>query len=304
MAELSTEIAGVKFPRPAFLASGIWGESGSSLVAAYRAGAGGVVTKSIGLAPRDGYANPTVEQLGDWGMINAMGLPNPGIDEYPREIAEAKAQGVPIVGSIFGGDAEEFATLAARMQSTGVHALELNLSCPHAKGYGSEIGQDPALLSEVVRSVKAVAKVPVWAKITPNSHDPAGLAAAAERAGADAITAINTVRAISVEPTLKRPTLSHGFGGLSGPAIKPIGLACVWQIFERVKVPIVGVGGITSARDAYEYVLSGARGLQVGTAVATRGVKVFSEVHEGLSELLRVGGFASLEEAVGAAHHR
>jgi dihydroorotate dehydrogenase (NAD+) catalytic subunit len=304
VSDLSVEIAGVRFARPALLASGIWGESGASLVGAYHAGAGGVVTKSIGKEPREGYANPTIEQLGDWGMINAMGLPNPGIAEYPKEIAQAKAAGVPVVGSIFGGDAAEFASLAPKMEATGVQALELNLSCPHAKGYGSEIGQDPEELAKVVRAVKAATRLPVWAKITPNSHDPAGLAAAAEKAGADAITAINTVRALAIEPDLKRPTLANRFGGLSGPAIKPIGLACVWQIFDRVKIPIVGVGGIQDGRDAYEYVLAGARGLQIGTAVATRGVNVFAEVHGDLSERLQRGGFASIAEAVGAAHRR
>ncbi|MDE1821401.1 MAG: dihydroorotate dehydrogenase [Euryarchaeota archaeon] len=304
MVDLSTKVAGVHLPRPALLASGIWGESGTSMAEAVRGGAGGVVTKSIGTKPREGYPNPTVEKFGDWGMLNAMGLPNPGMDEYPKEIAEALKAGAPVVGSIFGGDAQEFASLARRMEATGVHALELNLSCPHAKGYGSEIGQDPQELAEVVRAVKRATGLPVWAKITPNTHDPALLAEAAEKAGADAITAINTVRAMAIDPVLKRPVLAHGSGGLSGPAIKPIGLACVWQIFERVRIPIVGVGGISDGRDAYEYVLAGARALELGTAVATRGVKVFDAVHAELSKSLDAGGFPNLTDAVGAAHRR
>jgi dihydroorotate dehydrogenase (NAD+) catalytic subunit len=306
--DLAVEVAGVAFPRPALLASGIWGESGASMAGAFEAGAGGVVTKSIGLAPREGYPNPTIEELGDgrghWGMLNAMGLPNPGMDEYPKEIAQALQRGTRIVGSVFGGDAQEFAALAHRMEGTGVQAIELNLSCPHAKGYGSEIGQDPQELAEVVRAVKAAVHLPVWAKITPNTHDPAGLAEAAERAGADAITAINTVRAMAIEPTLRRPVLAHGTGGLSGPAIKPIGLACVWQIFERVKVPIVGVGGISDGQDAYEYLLAGASALQVGTAVVTGGIRVFRDIHAGLAQELTKAGFSSLKEAVGAAHRR
>jgi dihydroorotate dehydrogenase (NAD+) catalytic subunit len=306
--DLAVEIAGVAFPRPALLASGIWGESGASMAGAYKAGAGGVVTKSIGTQPREGYPNPTVERLGDWrgswGMLNAMGLPNPGMDEYPREIAQALEGGARVVGSVFGADASEFAALSQRMASTGVHAIELNLSCPHAKGYGSEIGQDPQELSEVVRAVKNAVRLPVWAKITPNTHDPAGLAEAAEKAGADAITAINTVRAMAIDPDLRRPVLAHGSGGLSGPAIKPIGLACVWQIYERVKVPVVGVGGITDGRDAYEYVLAGASALEVGTAVSTHGIRAFRDIHEGLAEELKKGGYSSLSEAVGAAHPR
>lgn len=304
MADLSTQIAGTAFPRPTLLASGIWGESGASLAGAFQAGAGGVVTKSIGTSSREGYPNPTVEQFGDWGMLNAMGLPNPGMDEYPKEIAQALSAGVRVVGSVFGGDAEEFAALARRMEATGVHALELNLSCPHAKGYGSEIGQDPRELAEVVKAVKSATTLPVWAKITPNAQDPALLAEAAQNAGADAITAINTVRALAIDPTLRRPVLAHGLGGLSGPAIKPIGLACVWQIFERVRIPIVGVGGISTARDAYEYVLAGARALELGTAVATKGIGVFHEVHQGLAALLDQAGFASLGDAVGQAHRK
>lgn len=302
MADLTSRVGPVKLRNPLLLASGIWGESGASLARAYLAGAGGVVSKSIGTKPRPGYPNPTIEVLGDWGLLNAMGLPNPGMDEYPQEIAEARAGGSPVVGSIFGSDAEEFATLAGRMAGTGVCAVELNLSCPHAKGYGSEIGQDPDRLAEVVRAVRAACPLPIWAKITPNTHDPAELAEAAVNAGADAISAINTVRALAIDAKLGRTVLAHGFGGLSGPAIKPIGLACVWKIYDRVKVPIIGIGGITSGLDAFEYILAGARALQVGTAVSTRGVTVFAEIARDLSKLLDDAGYASLDDAVGKAH--
>lgn len=302
MERLATEIAGVRYGNPVFLASGIWGESGESLARAHRDGAGAVVTKSIGPKPREGYPNPTVEVLEDWGLLNAMGLPNPGIEAYVHEIEIARRAGARVVGSVFGAGPDEFAALSREMERAGVISVELNLSCPHAKGYGSEIGQDPEALSEVVRAVKGAVKVPVWAKLTPNTHDPAGLAEAAVLAGADAISAINTVRALSIDPVLLRPTLSHGFGGLSGPAIKPVGLACVWQIFERVKVPIVGIGGISTARDAFEYVLAGASAVEVGTALSTHGDALFREIISGLEASLAEHGFASLREAVGAAH--
>lgn len=302
MADLRTTVPGLSLRNPFLLASGIWGESGESLVGAYRAGAGGVVTKSIGPQPRPGYPNPTVESLDRWGFLNAMGLPNPGVEEYPREVAKALAAGVPVVGSVFGGDAEAFAEVATRLAATGVPALELNLSCPHAKGLGSEIGQDPLLVTEVTRAVVKAVRVPVYVKITPNSADPAGLAAAAERGGAAGITAINTLRALAVDAELRRPTLANGFGGLSGPAIKPIGLACVWQIYDRVKIPILGVGGIASGRDALEYVLAGARALQVGTQVAWDGITVFGRLEKELNGLLDAQGVGRLEELVGAAH--
>jgi len=302
VADLGVRVAGVPLRNPFLLASGIWGESGDSLGGAWAAGAGGVVTKSIGSAPRLGYPNPTVETYDRWGMLNAMGLPNPGIDEYPREIAVAAAAGATIIGSVFAGDAAEFARVAARMEATGVAALELNLSCPHAEGFGSEVGSDPAEVERIVRAVVGAVRIPVIAKITPNTADPAALAVAAERGGAAAISAINTLRALAIDVRLRRPVLSHGLGGLSGAAIKPVGLACVWQIYEKVKVPVIGVGGISTAEDALEYVMAGARAVEVGTAVAFEGIGVLGRLAAGLSALLDELGFATLDEAVGVAH--
>lgn len=302
MADLRVTLAGVPFRNPFLLASGIWGESGESLLGAFRAGAGGVITKSIGAVPRAGYPNPTIETLDRYGFLNAMGLPNPGIAEYPREIAAARAGGAVVVGSVFGGDAEEFARLAAAIADTGVVAVELNLSCPHAKGFGSEIGQDPGTVEAVTRAVVKAVRIPVIAKITPNSADPVALGLAAERGGAAAVSAINTLRGLAIDVRLRRPVLSHGLGGLSGPAIKPVGLAVVWQLYERLKVPIVGVGGISTASDALEYVLAGARAVEVGTAVVFDGIGVFGRLVDDLGKLLESLGISRLEDVVGAAH--
>lgn len=302
MADLAVRVAGLALRNPLLLASGVWGESGESLAGAWKAGAGGVITKSIGSVPRAGYPNPTVETYGQWGMLNAMGLPNPGIEEYPREIEVAKASGATIIGSVFGGDADEFARLASRMEGTGVAALELNLSCPHAEGFGTEVGSDPAQVERIVRTVVDSVRIPVIAKITPNAADPAALAEAAERGGAAAVSAINTLRALAIDVRLRRPVLSHGLGGLSGPAIKPVGLACVWQIFERVSIPVIGVGGISTPEDALEYVMAGARALEIGTAIAFEGIGVFGRLATGLSSLLDELGIHRLEEAVGVAH--
>ncbi|HEV2166291.1 MAG TPA: tRNA-dihydrouridine synthase, partial [Thermoplasmata archaeon] len=205
-------------------------------------------------------------------------------------------------GSVFGGNAEEFAELADRMARTGVSALELNLSCPHAEGLGSDIGEDPVEVEAVTRAVRDRVGLPVLVKITPNTSDPVSLALAAERGGASAITAINTLRAISIDVRLRRPTLSHGLGGLSGPAIKPVGLACVWQIYPKVRIPIVGVGGIRTAEDVLQYLMAGATAVEVGTAVAFEGVKVFTTLERELSALLDRLGIPSVEQAIGAAH--
>jgi len=302
VAELAVRCAGVNLRNPFLLASGIWGESGESLAGAWRAGAGAVITKSIGSVPRPGYPNPTIETYDRWGLLNAMGLPNPGIEEYPREIEVARQAGATVIGSIFAGDAEEFARLAVRMASTGVVALELNLSCPHAEGFGTEIGSTPENVEKVVRAVTKAVSLPVIAKITPNTADAAGLALAAERGGAAAVSAINTLRAIAIDVRLRRPVLAHGLGGLSGPAIKPVGLACVWQIFEKVSIPVIGVGGIATAEDALEYVMAGARALEVGTQVTFDGIGVFGRLARDLSGLLEELGFPRLEDAVGVAH--
>ena len=302
MSELGTQVGDLRLVNPFLLASGIWGESGDSLLGAVRAGAAGAVTKSIGLVPRPGYPNPTIDSFDRWGFLNAMGLPNPGIEEYPREIRTALEGGATLIGSVFGGDPESFAVVASRMASTGVSALELNLSCPHAKGLGSEIGGDPAQVREVTRAVVAAVRLPVWVKITPNAADPAGLAAAAEAGGASAITAINTVRGLAIDADLRRPVLAHGLGGLSGPAIKAVGLACVWQVYRKVRIPIVGVGGIASGRDALEYLLAGARAVQVGTQVAWEGIGVFQRLRTELDAALDATGLASVGAAVGAAH--
>ncbi len=292
----------MRLGNPFLLASGIWGESGESLAGAVRAGAGGVITKSIGAEPRVGYPNPTIETYSEWGLLNAMGLPNPGIDEYPKEVAIALRAGAPVIGSVFAGDAAGFAELARRMAALGVAGLELNLSCPHAEGFGTEVGSEPRDVEEIVRTVVRSTRLPVIAKITPNTTDPAALARAAERGGAAAVSAINTLRALAINVRLRRPVLAHGLGGLSGRAIKPVGLACVWQIYEAVSIPVIGVGGIATAEDALEYVMAGARAVEVGTAIAFDGIAVFERLSRELSGLLDELGYARLEEAVGAAH--
>jgi len=302
VADLSVRCAGVSLRNPFLLASGIWGESGDSLAGAWAAGAGAVITKSIGAVPRPGYPNPTIETYERWGLLNAMGLPNPGIGEYPREIDLARKAGATIIGSVFAGDAEEFARLAELMARTGVVAVELNLSCPHAEGFGTEVGSDPEEVERIVRAVVDRVKVPVIAKITPNTSDPAALASAAEHGGAAAISAINTLRALAIDVRLRRPVLAHGLGGLSGAAIKPVGLACVWQIYEEVSIPVIGVGGIMTAEDALEYIMAGARSVEVGTAVTFQGIDVFGRLAHDLSALLDELGIARLEDAVAAAH--
>jgi len=250
LSSLEVEVAGLKFRNPVLLAAGILGMTAESLIRVAEAGAGGLVTKSVGLKPRKGYPNPTVVQV-SCGLINAMGLPNPGIEYFSEEIREVKRRvEIPLIVSVYGYTAEEFAETARLAVEAGADAIELNVSCPHVERTGGEIGQNPKLLREVISKVKSRVSKPVFIKLSPNVSDIAYLAEVAVKAGADAITAINTVRAMKIDIKTGRPILANRIGGLSGPAIKPIAVRCVYEIYERVDTPIFGCGGISNWRDA------------------------------------------------------
>ncbi|MEM3463640.1 MAG: dihydroorotate dehydrogenase [Candidatus Bathyarchaeia archaeon] len=299
---LRVELAGLSLKNPIILASGILGYSAETLKGIVEGGAGAVVTKSVGLKPRSGYANPTVVQV-TYGLINAMGLPNPGIDEFTQDIREAKAVlKVPLIVSVYGFTAEEYAVVAEKAVKAGADAIELNVSCPHVRETGAEIGQNPGVLAEVVRKVKSAVNKPVIAKLSPNVTDIAEIAEAAVKAGADAITAINTVKAMAIDAETAKPMLGNKRGGLSGPAIKPIAVRCVYDIYERVKVPIIGCGGITSWRDAVEFILAGASAVQIGTAIALKGPKIFKSIASGINAYLKRKSLQSVKEIVGLAH--
>jgi dihydroorotate dehydrogenase (NAD+) catalytic subunit len=300
--QLSVNLAGLKLSNPTMLASGILGYSTETLENIAKGGAGAVVTKSVGLKPRDGYANPTVVQV-SCGLINAMGLPNPGISEFVNEIRSAKTVlKVPLIVSVYGFSEEEYATVAKKAANAGADAVELNVSCPHVKETGSEIGQNPEVLAKVIRKVKSVVKKPVFVKLSQNVASVADIAEATVKAGADALTAINTVKAMAIDAETAMPILSNKFGGLSGPAIKPIAIRCVYDIYERVKVPIIGCGGITNWRDAVEFLLAGASAVQIGTAIALKGSSVFKAVTRGIERYLRRKDFESVNEIVGLSH--
>ncbi len=299
---LVNEICGLELVNPTMLASGILGYTGLSLKSVIEAGAGAVVTKSLGLEPRNGYPNPTVVQV-DCGLLNAMGLPNPGISHFGEELKELKNTGVPIILSIYGFSSEEFGKVAETAVNLGADALELNVSCPHVEKAGAEIGCDASLLAEVVGEVKGRVEKPVFVKLTPNVADIGEVAGAAVEAGADAITAVNTVKAMAIEIETGRPLLANKFGGLSGPAIKPIAVRCVYDVFRSVDVPVIGCGGITNWQDAVEFMLAGASAVQIGTAIAFNGVEVFSSVARGIDAYLKKKGYKNVKELVGLAHN-
>jgi dihydroorotate dehydrogenase (NAD+) catalytic subunit len=226
------------------------------------------------------------------GLLNAMGLPNPS-REFGAELASLK--GLPVVASVFGGTPEEFRKVASWFRGR-VAGFELNLSCPHAEGYGAAIGTDPDMVEECTRAVASLG-LPTWAKLTPNVTDLAGIGQAAERGGATALVAVNTVRAMRISVDLQRPVLGNRFGGLSGRAIFPIAVRCVYELYGAVKIPVIGVGGIGTAEDVIEMMMAGASAVEIGTAV--RGNPgIFREI---AAELYAADG-VSPDELVGCAH--
>ena len=302
---LPAEIAKIKLKNPTMLAAGILGMTAKSLLRVARAGAGAIVTKSVGLNPRAGYPNPTIVQV-KCGLINAIGLPNPGIRIFTEEIEEYKTveDNVPLIVSVYGFSPEEFAEVASLAVKAGADAVELNVSCPHVEKTGMEIGQDPEMLHEIVRKVKNKIKKPVIVKLTPNVSDITIYAEKAERAGADAITAINTVKAMKIDIKTAKPVLANKFGGLSGPAIKPIAVRCVYEIFEIVKIPVIGCGGISNWKDALEFIMAGASAIQIGTAIAFRDIGIFKNITKGIKLYMEKKGYRSIKEIVGQAHKK
>lgn len=286
-------LGGVALNNHLVLAAGVLGTTGASLSRMLSLGAGGVVTKSIGPVPKDGHPGPCLAVLDD-GLLNAMGLPNPSKD-FAEEIAPLA--GKPVVASIFGGNPEEFAVVAGWFKGA-VAGFELNLSCPHAEGYGAAIGTDPALVEACTRAVSSTG-VPTWVKLTPNVTDITAIGKAAERGGARAIVAINTVRAMRISTGLRRPVLGNRYGGLSGSAIFPVAVRCVYELYEAVRIPIIGCGGISSADNVVEMMMAGAGAVEIGSAVADN-IRIFAEI----SAVLYAKDGCGAEEITGCAHGR
>jgi len=276
-------------------------EDADSMEKIFINGAGGVVTKSIGLKPRSGYNNPTVIEL-KHGILNAMGLPNPGIKEFSKEMKEIKSKKIPVIGSIFASNSEEFLILAKKMEEYDANALELNMSCPHAKGYGLEIGVDSKLVKKIVSDVKSSVKIPVFVKISPNLSNIIEIAKSIEEANADGIVAINTVKAMKIDIDMKSPVLANKIGGYSGEAIKPIGVRCVYEIYRNIDIPIIGVGGISSGRDAIEYIMAGASAVQIGSAIYYKEDNVFNKICNEIKIWMKENNYTKISELVGEAN--
>ncbi len=280
-----------------WLASGILGVTASIMKRVYLAGADAVVTKSIGPVPRKGHPGPVMTPT-HGGLINAVGLTNPGIDAFEEEIEILRAHKVPVVLSIFGSTPEETRSVAIKGIEMRPDAIELNLSCPHAEI--ATISHSPDLTYDYVKTVRDVVDVPLLAKITPNASDIVSVGKEAERAGANAVVAINTVRAMKIDIQQQRPVLGNLVGGLSGPPVFPIAVRCIYDLYHALDIPIVGVGGVTTWEDAVEMHLAGASAIQIGTALL-KGVEVFSEIKQGVKGYLEEHGLKNISDIVGLA---
>jgi len=296
--DLSIDLGRLRLPNPILVASGTFGYAREmqGLVPLERLG--GIVPKTITKAPRIGNAPwRTVETSA--GMLNSIGLDNDGIDAFlDHHLPYLATVGAPIIVSVAGHDEGEFYELAGRLEGqTGVAAVELNVSCPNVSG-GVDFGTDPRLCERVVAGARKACSLPIWAKLTPNVADIASVARGAEQGGADGICAVNTCLGMAINWRRRRPILGNVVGGLSGPAIKPIALRCVYQVARAVKIPVVGIGGIATLDDVMEFLVAGASAVQVGTANFYR-PQASIEILDGLPAALAELGAASVREVVG-----
>jgi dihydroorotate dehydrogenase (NAD+) catalytic subunit len=296
--DISTNVGPIRLERPTMLASGILGISLDVFARIYKEGAGALITKSLSKEPWEGYPNPTVIGVKS-GYLNAVGLSNPGAPYFAKMISSNKT--IPIIVSLVGSIPEDFTFMIKQFENVKILAYELNLSCPHVEKVGLEVGDDPELVIQIVKEVKKASNAPVIAKVGLGSSDYLDTVNASCEAGIDAITAINTIRAMAIDIETTRPILSNKIGGLSGTPIKPIAVRCVYEIASKLDIPIIGCGGISSWEDAIEFVLAGASAVQIGSAVVENWVGVFSKINNGISRYMEQKNFQKIQDMVGLA---
>ena len=303
MGDLSVKLCGIGLDNPVIPASGTFGY-GYEFAELYDINCLGTFSfKGTTLEPRAGNPLPRIAE-GNAGMLNAVGLQNPGVDAVIREELPklAKVFHKPVIANVSGFSVSEYAEVCRRLDAQPqVGWLEVNISCPNVHGGGMSFGTDPKAAAEVTRAVKQVATKPVIVKLSPNVTDIVSIARACEDAGADAVSLINTVMSMRIDLKTRRPVLANTTGGLSGPAIFPLALRMVWQVYEAVKIPILGLGGVQSAEDVIEMMLAGATAVQVGAANL---VDPFAcrNIIEALPKVMERYGIENLTDIIGGAH--
>jgi len=300
---LETEFCGLRLKNPLVLASGILGINKNNLFRVQRGGAGALTIKSISLEPRAGHRNPITATY-ELGMLNAVGYSNPGIEHALEEFSDLSALKVPVIASCTAGKAEEFASLVKAFEPLGFSAVELPLSCPHTPGFGLMAGQGtPEATREITRAARKETKKPLIVKISPAIPNIVEIGLAAQKAGADAINCGNAHGpGMIIDINSGKPVLGFGVGGVTGPAIRPIAVRCVFDLYKRLKIPILGCGGVQSGRDAIEMLQAGASCVGIGTGVHFRGPEVFKKTEGEMLAWMKKHNFKSTEELVGIAH--
>jgi dihydroorotate dehydrogenase (NAD+) catalytic subunit len=297
---LSVNVAGLRLRNPTMLASGFLGISQDIFNRIYRSGAGAIVSKSISIEPIEGYRNPSVFSWDKYSYINAVGLSNPGSEAFSREIKYNK--GVPLVVSLVGSSHKDFPPMIEKFDDLNVCGYEINLSCPHVAKMGMEVGDDPEMVSRIVKTIRANTHKPLIIKVGIGNADVVNVARAAKDAGADAITAINTIRAMAINIEAQMPVLSNRIGGLSGKSIRPVAIRCVYEISKNLAIPVIGCGGIFTWEDAVEFMLAGASAVQLGSVIGHTGLAAFSNISRGVKKYLERKGLKNAMEIIGLAH--
>jgi len=301
VSNMAVDIGGFRLPNPVMSASGTFGYGAEFDAFTDIAALGAVVVKGISLQPRPGNPPPRVRET-PCGMLNAIGLENIGVERFISErLPWLRARRCRVVVNILGDSLEEYRQLAARLdKAEGVGAIEVNISCPNVKKGGVAFGTDETMARDLTRAVRDVTAKPLIVKLSPNVTDITAMAAAVEEGGADAVSLINTLIGMAIDVERRRPVLANTFGGLSGPAIKPVALRMVWQVADAVGIPVIGVGGISRWQDAVEFLLAGAVAVQVGTANFVNPA-VTAEIIDGIGAYLRTHGMSSIKELIGGA---
>ncbi|HEY9387603.1 MAG TPA: dihydroorotate dehydrogenase [Nitrososphaeraceae archaeon] len=297
---LYVNFAGMYLRNPTILASGFLGISQDIFKRLYNLNVGAIVSKSISTEPIDGYRNPTLVSLDEGSYVNAVGLANPGAEAFSEEIVDNR--NIPIVVSLVGSSDKEFPLLIKKFDQLNIIGYEINLSCPHVAKMGMEVGDDPEMVYRIVKSTKAYTSKPVFVKVGIGNADMLSIASTAKNAGADGITAINTLRAMTIDIETGMPILSNKIGGLSGKPIKPLAIRCIYEISKHVRIPVIGCGGIFTWEDAVEVMLAGASAVQLGSVIAYQGLTIFNTICVGIKNYLERKNLKNVMEIVGLAH--
>ncbi len=300
---LSVDIAGIKLKNPLIAASGTFGYGVEYEGILDLATLGGIVSKGLYLEARDGCPTPRIVETPS-GLLNAIGLQGVGVRSFVREVLPRLARhDTAILVNVCGDTVEEYAEVSRILDGAeGVAALEVNISCPNVKKGGMAFGGDPRMTHDVVAAVRKATRLPVIPKLSPNVTDIAVFARAAEEAGADALSCINTLLGLAIDVETRRPRLGFGTGGLSGPAIRPVAVRMTWQAARAVKIPVLGIGGITSAEDALEFLIAGARAVQIGTANFVD-PGVYERILAGIGDYMRRHGLEDLGSLTGTLEY-